>query len=316
MSFKLAKTAIYFLLASFLSWRVRADLDPPGASHSSPELDTTRSQHQEEPLLTWSSEHDGWRSRATLLGPSALPANLTSSNLEFAVTESGMIGDIVLLAVFTVPNLDAPSTPLDASATELLAGDAEQVFVAPSSTQQRVDRQELDSHIAIDALGRIWRLYPNDYAAFLDLLHATEAETKEISSFYIAHTATCQSMFYLVHPDADAEVMISNGDADPVPLREVAVNAYSKYRRQLASAPSWDAEESDAEATVDEAGEQRESARGELPKALYELLGLAEEGAKGFWDEQPDAEVLRAVRDALPRSLLSRLYLRSDYASA
>ncbi|KAL1733840.1 hypothetical protein EV714DRAFT_281582 [Schizophyllum commune] len=314
MSFKLAKTAIYFLLASFLSWRVRADLDPPGASHSSPELDTTRSQHQEEPLLTWSSEHDGWRSRATLLGPSALPANLTSSNLVFAVTESGMIGDILLLAVFTAPGLDAPSTPPDTTVAEFLAGAAEQVFVAPPSTQQRVGGQEIGSHIAVDALGRIWRLYPNDYTAFIDLLHATEAETKEISSFYVAHTATCQSMFYLVHPDADAEV--SNGGADPVPLREVAVNAYSKYRRQLASAPSWDEEKSDAEASVDEAGKQRASAPGELPQALYELLGLAEEGAKEFWDEQPDAEVLRAIRAALPRSLLSRLYLRSDYASA
>ncbi|KAL1699377.1 hypothetical protein EV121DRAFT_284134 [Schizophyllum commune] len=314
MSFKLAKTAIYFLLASFLSWRVRADLDPPGASHSSPELDTTRSQHQEEPLLTWSSAHDGWRSRATLLGPSALPANLTSLNLVFAVTESGMIGDIVLLAVFTVPDLDAPSTPLDATPTDFLAGAAEQVFVAPPSTQQRVGGQEIGGHIAIDALGHIWRLYPNDYAAFLDLLHATEAETKEISSFYVAHTATCQSMFYLVHPDADAEV--SNGDADPVPLRKVAVDAYSKYRRRLASAPSWDREESDTDAPSDEASEQRASTPRELPQALYELLGLAEEGAKGFWDEQPDAEVLRAVRNALPRSLLSRLYLRSDYASA
>ncbi|KAL1662895.1 hypothetical protein GGF50DRAFT_58044 [Schizophyllum commune] len=311
MSLKLAKAVLLVLLASFLSWRVRAEPDPSGASYSSPELDTTRFQGEEEHLLSWSSEHDGWRSRATLLGPSALPTNLTSSNLVFAVTESGMIGDIVLLVVFIAPDLDAPSTPLDGAAAEFLGGAAEQVLVAPPSTQQGVGAQKVERHIAIDALGRIWRLYPNDYVAFLDLLHAAEVETEEVSNFYVAHTATCQSMFYLVHPDAGAE--LGSSDADPTPLRKVAVDAYSKSRRQLASAPSWDAEKSDAEATVDEAGEQRESAPGELPQALYELLGLAKEGAKGFWDEQPDAEVLRAVRNALPRFLLSRLYLRSDY---
>ncbi|KAI4527086.1 hypothetical protein K523DRAFT_412313 [Schizophyllum commune Tattone D] len=310
MSLKLAKAVLLVLLASFLSWRVRAEPDPSGASYSSPELDITRSQGEKESLLAWSSEHDGWRSRATLLGPSALPANLTSSNLVFAVTESGMIGDIVLLALFNAPNLDAHSAPLDATATELPTGAAEQVPVTLPSIDQGVEGQDVERHIAFDALGHIWHLDNNDYAAFLDLLHATEEETKEISSFYIAHTATCQSMFYLVHPDADAEP--SNSDAASVPLREVAVDAYSKYRRQLASAPSWD-EESDTDAPSDETSEQRAGTPRELPQALYELLGLAEEGAKGFWDEQPNAEVLRAVRNALPRFLLSRLYLRSDY---
>ncbi|KAL1712794.1 hypothetical protein EV715DRAFT_213006 [Schizophyllum commune] len=310
MSLKLAKAAICFLLASSLSWHTRAELHPSGTTHASVEVDDAVSRSGEDSLLTWSSAHDGWRSRATLLGPSALPTNLTSSNLVFAVTESGMIGDIVLLAVFTAPDLDAPSTTLDATATELLASAAEQVLVAPPSTQQEASGQALDRHITIDGLGRIWRLDIKDYTAFLDLLHAAEVETRNISSFYVAHTATCQSMFYLVHPDAGVEVRSS--DADPVPLREVSVNAYSKYRRQLASAPSWN-EECDTEASVDVAGGQRASAPRELPQALYELLGLAEEGAKGFWDEQPDAEVLRVVRNALPRFLLSRLYLRSDY---
>ena len=118
-------------------------------------------------------------------------------------------------------------------------------------------------------------------------------------------------MFYLIHPDADAEV--SSSGTDSIPLRKVGVDAYSKYRRQLTSAPSWESDESDTEELVDEAGDQRESTSKELPQALYELLGLAEEGVEGFWDEQLDAEVLRAVRNALPRYLLSRLYLRSDY---
>ncbi|KAI5892086.1 uncharacterized protein SCHCODRAFT_02625264 [Schizophyllum commune H4-8] len=313
MSLKLAKIALFVLLVSFLSWRTSAELDPSGAANSASELKTTQSQHQDEPLLAWFSEHDGWRSRATLLGPSALPANLTSSNLLFAVTESGMIGDIVLLTIFTSPDFDAPSTLLHTTASDLLAGAVEQVPIAPPIIQRGVGGHEVDSHIAIDAAGHMWRLYPDDYAAFLGLLHAAEVETKEISNFYIAHTATCQSMFYLVHPDAGAER--SSSGASTVPIRKVGVDAYSKYRRKLSSAPSWD-EEDDTKAPVDEADEQRASTRRELPQALYELLGLAQEGAKGFWDEQPDAEVLRAIRDVLPRSLLSRLYLRSDYASA
>ncbi|KAL1690558.1 hypothetical protein GGG16DRAFT_55386 [Schizophyllum commune] len=294
-----AKVALVFLLTSLLFWRIRAELNAPGVPKSPSEPDTAQSESQDDALLTWTSEHDGWRSRATLLGPSALPPNLTSASLVFAVTESGMIGDLVLLAVFDTGDLDV--SPLHD------VGVAEQVLAESSSTQ--ADEAHAAGHIAIDAAGHIWRLDIDDYAAFLDLVHAAKMETKDVTNFYVAHTATCQSTVYFIHPE---DAQDTSGDAaqkSASTLRQVGVDAYSRYRRKLTSAPHWDGEESDE----GPAAGHPPNVPGGLPRALYELLGLAEEGAKGFWNEHADERVLRSVQHALPRSLLSRLYLRSDY---
>ncbi|KAI5894335.1 uncharacterized protein SCHCODRAFT_02731592 [Schizophyllum commune H4-8] len=108
------------------------------------------------PLLTWSSPHDGWRQRATLVQDSALPTHLSSNNLVFAVTSSGMTGDSVWLAVFATREV---STSLHESERQTASSgdDAEEVSVVPPTTRSNANKYTdcTHDHIAIDASGRV-----------------------------------------------------------------------------------------------------------------------------------------------------------------
>ncbi|KAL1758787.1 hypothetical protein FB107DRAFT_206454 [Schizophyllum commune] len=253
---------------------------------------------------SWTSPHDGWRRRAMLVQDSTLPTNLSSSNLIFAVTSSGMIGDSVWLAVFATREA-SPSLDESGHHTASSGDDAEEQYAMPPTT--RSDAKEhtdyTHDHIAIDASGRVWRLDQKDSIAFLDLVKAARTETSVIADFHVAHTVTCQPTVHLVLSAGGAGADVQDSSRVPA-LRTVGVSAYSKHYRRLETA------------TLGKKGDKQvRSAQKELPAALYEVLGLAQEGIEGFRDSDTNVTALLTVKNALPRSLLSSMYIPPGHAS-
>ncbi|KAL1706048.1 hypothetical protein EV121DRAFT_202211 [Schizophyllum commune] len=281
-----------------------------GGHHGHPDPRESRTPstslfHEESPLtLTWSSSHDGWRRRASLVGDAALPANLAPNDLLFAVTSSGMIGDSVWLAVFATREA-SPSPHEGEQQTASSRDDKAEVPAMPSTTRSNAnnDTDYTHNHIAIDASGRVWRLDRKDYITFLDLVRAAQAETSGIRDFHVAHTVTCQPMVYLVLPVEGAGAHVQDPSRVPA-LRTVSVSAYSKHYRRLETA------------TLGEKGDKQVwNAPKEPPAALYEVLGLAQEGIEECKDSDTNVAALLAVKNALPRSLLCSMYLPPDHAS-
>ncbi|KAL1721361.1 hypothetical protein EV715DRAFT_288499 [Schizophyllum commune] len=275
------------------------DLNPHG-----PRTPSTNLSHEDiPPMLTWSSSHDGWRRRASLVGDTALPANLASNDLLFAITSSGMTGDCVWLAVFSTPEAASPSLHESEQQTAPAGDNEGQVPAMPPTTRSNVNQSTdyTHNHMAIDASGRVWRLHQKDYIAFLDLVQAAQAETSVSADFHVAHTVTCQPMVYLVLPVEGAGVEADSRQSST--LRTVAVRAYSKHYRRLEASPLGENRERQVQSTPKE-----------LPPALYKLLGLAQEGIEGTRESDTNAAALLAVKTALPRSLLSSMYIPPDHA--
>ncbi|KAL1682926.1 hypothetical protein EV122DRAFT_202666 [Schizophyllum commune] len=259
-------------------------------------VELTRSYWVNVPRLEWSSAHDGWRGRATLLKPLSNPENcLFTSNLLFMITELGVgvNGERVLLAVFTIPKLEE-SSPSHTKAecpvgTTLDHDSAERLL-----SRQDAGDGEVDRHVAVDGKGRIWRLASQDFTAFRDLAHAAEAEIEEITSYTVASGEDCIPVYFFVYPvppsldphldNAVSRAAMANpiyrdihGDAGEgyTLLRDVDINAHTKFCCKLARAQSSNTG----------IGEGANAMPGELPEALHELLGLAQE-----WPEDCDAD--------------------------
>ncbi|KAI4527087.1 hypothetical protein K525DRAFT_264537 [Schizophyllum commune Loenen D] len=255
-------------------------------------VELTKSYWVKVPRLEWSSAHDGWRRRATLLKPLPNPENcLFTSNLLFMITELGadVKGEGVLLAVFTTPELEESS--LSYTKVECPVGTA---LEGGTATCQSVIKDfgdgEVDRHVAVDSKGRIWRLAPQDFAAFRDLARAAAADIGEITSYTVASGEDCIPVLFFVYPvppslDPLSENAVNraavvnpvyrdiHGDAGEgyTILRDVDVNAHTKFCRKLARAQS----------SSTGSGEEPNDMPGELPAALHELLGLAQEWPEG-----------------------------------
>lgn len=307
--------AVAVIVLSF--GRVFTSVYPSGLASSAADDGGKYISNQDDlETLTWSSSQDGWRGRATLVGPSALPSNLSASDLVVAVTDTGMIGDFVVLAIYTTPDFNSPVKP-KSIADIPLADSAEQMPVVSTSDRIQSTESTVSNHIAIDSIGRVWRLAPDDYEALLRLVSLSMAESAEGPDFTVAHIVTCQSTSYLLLPIANVDVDPQD-EAERSKLRIVTVTAYSKQQRQLmgtrALEEAWeDAFDYDEEEDEwQKVHELRVPVTGELPAAIYELLGLAQEGMEGLWDGYQDADVLYTVRKTLPRHLLGRMYVHPD----
>ncbi|KAL1712793.1 hypothetical protein EV715DRAFT_277750 [Schizophyllum commune] len=270
-------------------------------------VELTKSYWVKVPRLEWSSAHDGWRGRATLLKPLSEPErHLFTSNLLFMITELGVDvnGERVLLAVFTTPELEE-SSPSHTKA-ECPVGTA----LGHGSAERRdAGDGELDRHVAVDGKDRIWRLAPQDFTAFRDLARTAEAEIGEITSYTVASGEDCIPVYFFVYPVPPALDPLSNnavgraamvnpiyrdihGDAGEgyTILRDVDINAYTKFCRKLARAQS----------SSSDRGKEPNDMPGELPAALHELLGLAREwqedcGADDVVEKETDVELLHAT---------------------
>ncbi|KAL1744604.1 hypothetical protein HDZ31DRAFT_38223 [Schizophyllum fasciatum] len=300
-SSKRTKAILAAVLTSIMFWRASANSHTTTGSRF-PGENVVETQQEGLVQSKWSSPHDGWLGRATRIQASALPTNLSSDSLLFAVTVSGMMGDSVWLAVFASPDrVDCPLRKDDDVEPEL---EGQMPLAAYSLPQDDAAGKGDVKHIAVDALGHVWRLDNRDYAAFLELARAADAETTGVKDYYVAHTVTCQPTIYLVLPFQDQDASAEHA-AERLRLRTVGVDAYTKRERQLARPPSPSGHAQTSTKSLDDGA-------GVLPAALHELLGLAQEGSEGMWDEIPDAQVLYSIQDALPRSLLSSMYLRTD----
>ncbi|KAL1732812.1 hypothetical protein EV714DRAFT_205880 [Schizophyllum commune] len=273
----------------------------------SPRTEGTSLSHEESTsILTWSSSHDGWRRRARLVEDNAVPANLSPDSLLFAVTSSGITGDSLWLAVLRTLETVTSSPHEGEQQTASSSDNAEEVSVAHESatrTDTRESAADPQKHVAIDAVGHVWHLDPKDYAVFLDLARAAQAETSSITNFCVAHTVTCQPTICLVLPVKGARADVQDSSKGPA-LRTVGVSAYNKHCRRL-----------EAGQLGEKRDKQVRSAPKELPAALYEVLGLAQEGIEGSRDSDTNVTALLAVKNALPRSLLCSMYLPPDHAS-
>ncbi|KAL1699376.1 hypothetical protein EV121DRAFT_216341 [Schizophyllum commune] len=256
-------------------------------------VELTKSYWVKVPRLEWSSAHDGWRGRATLLKPLSAPENcLFTSNLLFMITQLGVDGERVLLAVFTTPESspshDKAECPVEAA---LDHDNAERLFACRDVGDGVVP---VDRHVAIDGKGRIWRLAPQDFTAFRDLARTAKAEIGDVTSYTVASGEDCIPVLFFVYPVPPALDPLSKnavgraamvnpvyrdiqGDAREgyILLRDVNINAHTKFCRKLARAQSSSTGSGEAPADMPD----------ELPEALHELLGLAQE-----WPEDCDAD--------------------------
>ncbi|KAL1753969.1 hypothetical protein FB107DRAFT_216615 [Schizophyllum commune] len=253
-------------------------------------VELTTSYWVQVPQLAWSSAHDGWRGRATLLKPFTDPeSHLFTSNLLFMITELGVDGERVLLAVFTIPEFgqSSPShTEAECAVEAALSHDSsERLFARQDGSDEDADR-----HVAVDGKGCSWRLAPQDFIAFRDLARAAEAEIGEVASYTVASGEDCTPVLFFVYPVSPSRDSLSDnavtvnraaivdpihrgmhddstGDAKEgyVLLRDVDVNAYTRFCRKLARTQS---------SSIN--GEEPADTPGELPGALHELLGLAQ----------------------------------------
>ncbi|KAL1662894.1 hypothetical protein GGF50DRAFT_58041 [Schizophyllum commune] len=263
-------------------------------------VELTKSYWVKVPRLEWSSAHDGWRGRATLLKPLTNLENcLFTSNLLFMITELGadVNGEGVLLAVFTTPELEESS--LSYTKVECPVGTA---LEGGTATCQSVIKDfgdgEVDRHVAVDSKGRIWRLAPQDFAAFRDLARAAAADIGEVTSYTVASGEDCIPVYFFIYPvppsldphldNAVGRAAMVNpiyrdihgdttGDAGEgyTLLRDVDINAHTRFCRKLPRAQSSNTG----------IGEGANAMPGELPEALHELLGLAQE-----WPEDCEAD--------------------------
>ncbi|KAI5894336.1 uncharacterized protein SCHCODRAFT_02624387 [Schizophyllum commune H4-8] len=124
-----------------------------------------------------------------------------------------------------------------------------------------------------------------------------------IADFHVAHTVTCQPSVYLVLPTEGTGAEFQGSPKVPA-LRTVGVSAYSKHYRRLKAGQLGE-----------KGNRQVQNTHKELPPALYEVLGLAQEGIEGSRDSDTNVAAVLAVKDALPRSLLCSMYLPPDHAS-
>ncbi|KAL1690559.1 hypothetical protein GGG16DRAFT_125541 [Schizophyllum commune] len=270
---------------------------------------------------TWTSSHEGWRDRATPLEPLALPEkHLFTSNLLFIITEVGVDRERVLLAVFLTPDFEKSSSPhIEDGCPSEAALDGVNAGSLPA--RQDDGDEGVNRHIAVDDKGRVWRLDPADFLAFRDLARAAEAEIGDVESYTVASEESCTPTFSFIYPvsgqatktdthpasiDSLSDNAVNHAAVfDPIYrgihggttsdategytiLHEVDVNAYTRFCRQLAPArpPSTGG------------GREQDGKPGELPGALHELLGLAEEWPKDCENEtedNADSELLRAT---------------------
>ncbi|KAI5834581.1 hypothetical protein K523DRAFT_230226 [Schizophyllum commune Tattone D] len=272
-------------------------------------VELTKSYWVKVPRLEWSSAHDGWRGRATLLKPLSAPENcLFTSNLLFMITQLGVDGERVLLAVFTTPESspshDKAECPVE---TALDHDNAERLFACRDVGDGVVP---VDRHVAIDGKGRIWRLAPQDFTAFRDLARTAKAEIGEVVSYTVASGDDCIPVYSFVYPIPPSLNPLSDnaatranpiyrdihghttGDAGEgyTLLHDVDINAHTKFCRKLARAQS----------SSTGSGEEQDNMPDELPEALHELLGLAQEwpedcGADDGTENETDVELLRAT---------------------
>ncbi|KAL1660213.1 hypothetical protein GGF50DRAFT_63656 [Schizophyllum commune] len=276
-----------------------------GSHHDNPDSHgprieaTSPSREDGLPTLTWSSSRDGWRRRASLVEDAAVPANLSPDSLLFAVTSGGMTGDSVWLAVFRAPETVTSSLhegEQQPSSSGEITAESSVARESATRTNTRESAADPQKHVAIDAVGRVWRLDPKDYAVFLDLARAAQAETSSITNFCVAHTVTCQPTIYLVLPVEGAGADVQDSSKGPA-LRTIGVSAYNKHCRRLEAGQ------------LEEGNRKARNAPMELPAALYEVLGLAQEGIEECKDSDTNVAALLAVKNALPRSLLCSMYI-------
>ncbi|KAI5892085.1 uncharacterized protein SCHCODRAFT_02625259 [Schizophyllum commune H4-8] len=263
-------------------------------------VELTKSYWTPVPQLIWSSAHEGWCGRATLVKPLSDPErHLFTSNLLFMVTRLDTDGERVLLAVFTTPELREESPSHDKAdcpvRTSLEGGTS-----TCQSVLQDFGDGEVESHVAVDGKGRIWRLAPQDFTAFRNLARTAKAEIGDITSYTVASGEDCTPVFFFIYPVPPSFGALSDnavnragaamvnpvyrdihggttGDAGGGYnlLHDVDINAYTISCRKLARAQSSSAG----------SGEARDAMPGELPEALHELLGLAQK-----WPEDREAD--------------------------
>ncbi|KAL1733841.1 hypothetical protein EV714DRAFT_281583 [Schizophyllum commune] len=213
----------------------------------------------------WSA-HDGWRGRATLLKPLPNPENcLFTSNLLFMITELGVNvnGERVLLAVFTTPELEesSPSHAKCPVGTALGHGSAERLLA-----REDADDRELDRHVAIGEITSYTVASGEDCTPVHSFVYPVPPSLDPLSDNAAIRVAMVNPIYHDIHGDAREGYTI---------LHDVEINAHTKFCRKLAGAQSSNTG----------SGREPDDMPGELPAALHELLGLAQE-----WPEDCDVD--------------------------